>query len=58
MVVIFTLANVKSVRYNLLRAFPENLQQLSFNIEDYTEVRSDLCNLVWNVTSRRTFTQI
>ena len=29
-----------------------------FNIDYYMEVRSDLCNPVWNLTPRRTFTKI
>ena len=40
-------ANVSSAKYYTLRAFPENF----FETDNYTNVRNNKCNQVWNVTS-------
>ena len=49
-------ADIRSVKY-LLRAFLENLKQLFLLLTNIImEVRSDICNPVWNVTPRRTLT--
>ena len=40
-------ADVSSAKYYMLRAFPENF----FESDNYTDVRNNKCNQVWNVTS-------
>ena len=40
-------ANVSSAKYYMLRAFPENF----FETDNYTDVRNNKCNQVWNVMS-------
>ena len=40
-------ANVSSAKYYMLGAFPENF----FETDNYSDVRNNKCNQVWNVTS-------
>ena len=40
-------ANVSTAKYYMLRAFPE----FFFETDNYTDVRNNKCNQVWNVTS-------
>ena len=40
-------ANVSSAKYYMLRAFPETFLET----DNYTDVRNNKCNQVWNVTS-------
>ena len=40
-------ADVLSAKYYMLRAFPEKI----FEKDNYTDVRNNKCNQIWNVTS-------
>ena len=40
-------AYVSSAKYYMLGAFPENF----FKTDNYTDVRNNKCDQVWNVTS-------
>ena len=45
-------ANFSSAKYYMLRAFPENF----FETDNYTDVRNNKYNQVWNVTYIMVFT--
>ena len=51
------LPNVTQAKYYLLEHFLKN-EEINFNIDEYMEVRIDMCNPVWNVTSSKTLTLI
>ena len=42
-------ANVLSAKYYMFRAFPEKV--IIFETDNYMDVRNNICNQVWNVTS-------
>ena len=50
-------ASVTSAKYNMFRAFTENLKEvIIFENNDYMDVTNNICNQVWSVTSRMALT--